>query len=111
MLFDTGLAPQAATDPEAVDGELAQHFNLSFGVDLTLQAQLGYKLSDVKYVVASHTHFDHTGGLYLFPHAQFYVGEGDIRRAGNSAADAIRALIILERARGDILEVSAPADA
>lgn len=82
VLFDTGLAPQAATDPESVYGELAHHFDMSFSVDLTLDAQLkqlGYKMSDIKYVVASHTHFDHTGGLYLFPEAQFFVGEGDIQ--------------------------------
>ncbi|HEY9414950.1 MAG TPA: N-acyl homoserine lactonase family protein [Pseudonocardia sp.] len=84
VLFDTGLAPAAATDPFAVYGELANHFDMSFSPDLTLDNQLkglGYKLSDVKYVVASHTHFDHTGGLYLFPEARLYVGEGDIRYA------------------------------
>ncbi|GAA2536027.1 MULTISPECIES: N-acyl homoserine lactonase family protein [Pseudonocardia] len=82
VLFDTGLVPAAATDPEGVYGPLAEHLGLRFSPEQTVDAQLdalGYKLSDIKYVIASHTHFDHTGGLYLFPDARFYVGEGDMR--------------------------------
>lgn len=84
VLFDTGLVPAAADDPEAVYGPLAQFLGLQFSpeqrFDNQLQA-LGYKVSDVTHVVASHTHFDHSGGLYLFPEAKFYVGTGDLRYA------------------------------
>lgn len=82
VLFDTGLAPAAATDPEGVYGELAAMLGLRFTPEQALDAQLkalGYAPSDVRYVIASHTHFDHTGGLYLFPEATFYVGQGDMR--------------------------------
>lgn len=84
ILFDTGLVPDAADDPERVYGDLAAFLDIRFTpeqrVDRQIEA-LGYRTSDVKYVIASHTHFDHAGGLYLFPDAQFYVGEGDIRYA------------------------------
>jgi N-acyl homoserine lactone hydrolase len=84
ILFDTGLVPDAADDPERVYGELAAFLDIRFTpeqrVDRQIEA-LGYRTSDVTHVIASHTHFDHAGGLYLFPDAQFYVGEGDIRYA------------------------------
>lgn len=81
VLFDTGLVPAAADDPVAVYGDLASFLGLRFGpeqrVDRQIEA-LGYRTSDVRYVIVSHTHFDHSGGLYLFPEAEFIVGEGDI---------------------------------
>lgn len=84
VLFDTGLTPDAAEDPEAVYGPLAQFLGIRFTPDQRLDRQveaLGYKLSDVTHVVASHTHFDHTGGLHLFPDAKMYVGADDLRFA------------------------------
>lgn len=81
VLFDTGLVPAAATDPEGVYGELASLLGLRFRPEQAIDQQLkalGYAPSDVKYVIASHTHFDHSGGLYLFPQAEFFVGQGDI---------------------------------
>lgn len=84
VLFDTGLVPAAAKDPDAVYGELADFLGLQFTPDQAVDAQLqalGYKPSDIKYVIASHTHFDHSGGLYLFPEAKIFVGEGDVRFA------------------------------
>jgi len=84
VLFDTGLVPDASDDPEGIYGGLASFLGLQYApeqrVDRQIQA-LGYKLTDVTHVVASHTHFDHTGGLYLFPHAKLYVGAGDLRFA------------------------------
>ncbi|MBS4729018.1 N-acyl homoserine lactonase family protein [Mycobacterium sp. SM1] len=84
VLFDTGLVPAAATDPEGVYGELAGLLGLRFRPEQAIDRQLaalGYATSDVRYVVVSHTHFDHSGGLYLFPQAEFFVGQGDIRYA------------------------------
>jgi N-acyl homoserine lactone hydrolase len=84
VLFDTGMAPLAATDPEGVYGHLAAMLNMTFTPEQTVDAQLtalGYKCEDVRYVVASHLHFDHTGGLYLFPNAEFFVGPGELRYA------------------------------
>lgn len=84
VLFDTGLTPAAADDPEAVYGPLASSLGLAFTPDQRVDRQieaLGYQVCDVTHVVASHTHFDHTGGLHLFSGARLYVGEGDLRYA------------------------------
>ncbi len=84
VLFDTGIAPQAAEDPHAVYGELADLINVEFTpeqrVDRQIEA-LGYRVEDVTHVIASHSHFDHCGGLYLFGHADMYIGEGDLSYA------------------------------
>lgn len=84
VLFDTGLAPAAADDPESVYGPLANAFDMRFPVDVRVDRQLavlGYKTTDVRYVVVSHLHFDHAGGLSLFPNATFIIGPGEMRYA------------------------------
>jgi len=81
VLFDTGIATDAADDPRAVFGELADAVDLTFTpeqrVDRQVQA-LGYRTEDVTDVLVSHSHFDHTGGLHLFPEANFHIGRGDL---------------------------------
>lgn len=82
VLFDTGLAPAACDDPEGVYGPLAELFSINFTREQQLDYQLrelGYRLEDVTHVIASHTHIDHAGGLYLFPEAKFYAGLGELR--------------------------------
>jgi glyoxylase-like metal-dependent hydrolase (beta-lactamase superfamily II) len=81
VLFDTGIVPEALEDPEAVYGELAKHMRIEGNASQRLDRQiveLGYKVEDVTHVVLSHSHFDHAGGLLLFPNAKFYVGEGEL---------------------------------
>jgi N-acyl homoserine lactone hydrolase len=84
VLFDTGCNPRAATDPEGVYGPLAAATNFKMAPEHTVDAQiraLGYRLEDVKIVIPSHLHFDHAGGLYLFPHARFYTMYGELQGA------------------------------
>lgn len=84
VLFDTGLVPDALEDPHAVYGDLADAITLTATADQRLDRQiraLGYELSDVTHVIASHSHFDHAGGLYLFPQAKFYAGQGELQHA------------------------------
>ncbi len=82
VLFDTGIAPEAITDPVAVYGqELADGLGIGGtpeqAVDKQVEA-LGYKTSDVTHVIASHFHFDHAGGTHLFPDAKHYAGAGEL---------------------------------
>src|SRR5699024_9064934 len=81
VLVDTGLMPEAAGDPYPVYGELVDQVGIEFEphqrVDRQIEA-LGFEVADVDHVIVSHTHFDHTGGLRLFPHAQLYIGVGDL---------------------------------
>ncbi len=82
VLFDTGLSPRAITDAAGYYGELGDALQLDFGpekaIDKVLEG-LGYPAKRIDHVVLSHTHFDHTGALYLFPQAQHHVFEGDLR--------------------------------
>ncbi|TCL07445.1 N-acyl homoserine lactonase family protein [Sodalis ligni] len=81
ILFDTGLVPAAAKDPAGVYGEMAGEVGLDFrpeqSVDRQIQA-LGFALDDITHVVMSHAHWDHTGGMYLFPKARFFIGAGEL---------------------------------
>ncbi|MFJ4192565.1 N-acyl homoserine lactonase family protein [Pseudomonas sp. NPDC089534] len=84
ILFDTGLVPDAWDDPRAVYGDLVDVFSLECPEENTLEKQInkaGFALSDVTHVIISHAHFDHTGGMFLFPQAEFYMSEADIRYA------------------------------
>ncbi len=84
VLFDTGMHPDSIEDPDKIYGDLAPLLGIGGTVEQRLDRQieaLGYKLSDVTHVISSHGHFDHTGGLYLFPEARHYFGEGELRWA------------------------------
>lgn len=83
VLFDTGSHPKVAEDVGAYWGEMFRGM-VKFSKDLTVDNQikaLGYKLTDVKYVVMSHFHMDHTGGLFMFPHAKLLTMKGEISYA------------------------------
>lgn len=80
VLFDAGLAPEAAGDPAAVYGDMARLLDFDFRAEHQIERQLaqwGHTLGDVGHVIASHLHFDHCGGLKLFPHAVTYIGAGE----------------------------------
>lgn len=84
VLFDTGIAPDAWDDPRAVYGPLVDVFGIDCPPENTLVRQLercGFTPADVTHVVVSHSHFDHTGGMYLFPEAEMYMSEEDLRYA------------------------------
>ncbi|MFD9894162.1 MBL fold metallo-hydrolase [Amycolatopsis sp. NPDC059027] len=54
-------------------------------------AAIGYACSDVTHVVVSHGHFDHTGGLSLFPHARRHLGAGELEHVHAHAEGELRA--------------------
>ena len=77
VLFDTGVSPRGLADPDHYFPDLVRQLKFECRPDLGVDAQirgLGYQLEHVKYVIPSHLHFDHAGGLFLFPHATFLVG-------------------------------------
>lgn len=117
VLFDTGLHPDAIEDPEKVYGaDLAANLRIGGTADQRLDRQLqalGYKLSDITHVISSHGHFDHTGGLFLFPEAKHYFGEGELRYA--NWPDPIQKFVYREEVldvvrRLDVREVSGDFD-
>ncbi len=84
VLFDAGLDPDHVGDPAGAYGEMATRIDMRFDerhlIETHLDA-LGFSLSDVSTVVASHLHFDHAGALKRFPHARIIVGAGEFEYA------------------------------
>jgi N-acyl homoserine lactone hydrolase len=84
ILFDTGPAP-LGDDPET-DPARARFKNMIVRQDpeddiRARLGQLGRTLQDVRIVVNSHLHWDHTGGNRLFDHARFLVQASEHRFA------------------------------
>ncbi|MGD9606571.1 MAG: N-acyl homoserine lactonase family protein [Leucobacter sp.] len=85
VLFDTGIAVEAADDPLTVfsEDELAfNHLVYETGHRPDRQIEsLGFSADRVTHVVMSHVHHDHSGGMRLFPGAQFYCGVDEMPHA------------------------------
>ena len=76
VLFDSGLHPEAQTDPAARLGVAARLFDVEFGADEDVARRLAALDVDpgaIRYLVNSHLHFDHTGGNAMIPNAQLIV--------------------------------------
>lgn len=74
VLLDTGCHPDSMHGHWRED--LVQEWPYFCTEDQRLENQLalcGITPADVKTVVISHFHLDHTGNLHLFPHADIYV--------------------------------------
>lgn len=81
VLFDAGLDPDGADNPESSYGPLARKIDIDFRREHLIENQLrdiGHRTADIEHVVASHLHFDHIGGLREFTHARVYVGDGEL---------------------------------
>lgn len=83
ILFDTGLPPAFLEDRDFLPPHQA-NIVCEYTVEDDLRNRLksaGAEPDDVKVVVNSHFHWDHSGGNYLFPHARFLVQEREYRFA------------------------------
>ena len=75
-IIDGGNAVEAATDPRGHWGAICDVYKPVMDVSEGCVAQLerlGIKPEDVKYVVQSHLHLDHTGAVGRFPNATHIV--------------------------------------
>lgn len=81
VLFDTGIDPAAATDPDYWPDRITRsfldhvfRFDINPGDSLANKLdEAGYRATDVKVAVLSHLHFDHVGGISELPNAQFLI--------------------------------------
>jgi N-acyl homoserine lactone hydrolase len=83
VLFDTGCHPKVSDDP-MYWGPIGAALQCKYPKEMLLDRQiqgLGYKMADVKYVVISHLHLDHTGYMHAFPNAQFLIMANELRYA------------------------------
>lgn len=87
VLIDTGLNPRAwdAPGPGAIyEAHAVFPFECPPGNRVDEQiAKAGFSVDDVTHVIISHAHFDHTGGLYLFPNAKVIIAEAELEYAYN----------------------------
>src|ERR1700675_3613275 len=70
VLFDSGMHPSTQHDPEARLGLAAKVFGVEFrpGEEVASRlAALDIHPRDIRYLVNSHLHFDHTGGNAMIP--------------------------------------------
>ncbi|MET9356839.1 N-acyl homoserine lactonase family protein [Streptomyces sp. NPDC006617] len=88
ILFDTGVNHHVA-DPEAAEAYWgaglraaygAQAFTRQHAIDAQLE-RLGHRPDDVAYVIYSHLHLDHAGGMSYFPRARHVVQHDELRHA------------------------------
>lgn len=108
VLFDTGVRPEAhdRATSEVYGDALAANLPVDCPPEHRLDRQLakaGFNVGDVTHVVVSHAHFDHTGGLYLFPDADLYMQLDELQNAFWPAIpfwDSVFGREDLERVRG-----------
>ncbi|TGS65578.1 N-acyl homoserine lactonase family protein [Mesorhizobium sp. M3A.F.Ca.ET.201.01.1.1] len=88
VLWDTGIN-DAVADPERAEAYWgagnkekfgADHFKRDDAIDRKLD-KLGIQPKDVRYVVYSHLHLDHAGGMSYFPNAVHVVQRDEVRNA------------------------------
>ena len=81
IVFDTGLSTEVRDDPRGYLGFVAPTLNgLAMPAGAELPAQMkaaGLDPAQVRYVVLSHLHFDHTGSIHAFPNAAIVTGHGE----------------------------------
>lgn len=84
ILIDTGLNPNGLTNPEKTWGERAKHLLPILTEEDNVARRLNeldVSVSDIKYVVNTHMHWDHTGGNQFFDNAIFVVQKAEYRFA------------------------------
>lgn len=82
ILYDTGSNPNAMNGywPESLQDAYEFHQNLEERLEVQL-ALCGVQPENIDTVIVSHMHFDHTGNLHLFKHADIYVPKADFMMA------------------------------
>ena len=86
VLFDTGNAYQVIDSAEEYWGEVATAIRPVMKEENFVVNQLrniNIDPKDIKYVIISHLHLDHTGGIGYFPNATYIVQKEDLSHAYN----------------------------
>lgn len=76
VLFDSGLHPATQNDPKGRLGGISRIFQVEFQPGEEVAARLpefGFDPANIRYLINSHLHFDHTGGNAQIPNARLVV--------------------------------------
>jgi N-acyl homoserine lactone hydrolase len=74
VMWETGVGDELAALPEGRGSFTRWRLARTLASQL---AEIGLKPADIKYVAASHTHFDHIGNVELFPNAMLLVQKAE----------------------------------
>lgn len=69
ILVDTGYDNRSAEDQALADGVNLTNYHSP----AEMLKKIGISAEDVKHVILTHAHWDHMGGISLFPNATFYL--------------------------------------
>ena len=86
ILVDAGLNPDGLTDPEHAWGPRAKVIKPALTEKDTVKSRLreiGLSFSDIKMVIVTHLHWDHTGSLRFFQNCPIIVQKAEYRFAFN----------------------------
>jgi glyoxylase-like metal-dependent hydrolase (beta-lactamase superfamily II) len=89
VLFDTGPHPSVFQDAASRWGEAAKWFRPQGDETSGVLGQLktiGASPDDIRYVISSHLHFDHSGGNQFFPRSTFLVSKKELEWARSRKA-------------------------
>jgi glyoxylase-like metal-dependent hydrolase (beta-lactamase superfamily II) len=84
VLFDLGNSIEVARDAKKHWGVIADFYVPEMKEDdyvVNNLKKIGIKPEDIKYIVMSHLHLDHAGGVGEFPNAKYIVQKEDLRWA------------------------------
>lgn len=76
VLFDTGIHPNAQTDPASRIFDLVKDFDVGFRPGEEVKArleQMDVDANGIDYIINSHLHWDHTGGNETVPNAKVVI--------------------------------------
>jgi len=86
VLIDTGLIPEGLVDPRRAWGSRAELVKPAMTIEDDIRYRLGQvnlTVSDIKMVILTHLHWDHTGGLQYFTDCPIVVQKAEHRFAFN----------------------------
>lgn len=84
VLFDTGNSINVAIDPVKHWGEVTKAYYPRMNIEdfvINQLKTLGIEAEDISYVILSHLHLDHAGGVGYFPNAKYVVQRDELHWA------------------------------
>ena len=113
ILFDTGYTRRffegTQRFPGSIYGRLTPVFIQPEEEVVSALRESGIKPEEIKHIIISHFHADHTGGMLDFPQARFYASPEALEQVNSvSGFQAVRRGILTNQIPRDLMERSVP---